>query len=205
MLPVESAKFITNPDYFAVIVFISPRSPQWPFVWALCQKAEGVCEGKDYYIAAFLLKEYSIRILASICHITQEWKTAHLFVRQKEVGHIYSIRWLDCYFKSLKCANPNAWCLDLTKEPEKLFIPSNYTITINLESDALAEDKPERKRHNNLYICPCKQLSSYKWGSIEIPINLKDQFQAFAVERGMADCPNFDIQNFKPVVETVNI
>lgn len=207
MLPAESANLITDPDYFAVIVFISPRSPQWPFVWALCQRAEGISEGKDYYAAAFMCKEHSIRILASICHITQDWKTAHLFVKQKEIAHIYSIKWLDCYFQSLKCDNSDAWCFDLTRAPRKIDDPINveYTITININPQALAEKKAERIKYNELFICPCKQLANYNWGKFELPLNLAEQFQAFAVEKGVAECPNFNIDNFRPVYETINI
>lgn len=207
MLPAESVDFITNPDYFAVIVFISPRSSQWPFVWALCQRADGISKGKNYYAAAFMCKEYSIRILTSICHITQDWKTAHLFVKQKEIAHIYSIKWLDCYFKSLKCNNTNAWCFDLTRAPRKIDDPIDmeYTITINMGPHSLAEKKAERIKYNELFVCPCKQLSHYNWGKLELPLSPKEQLQAFAVERGIAECPNFDIDNFKPVYETITL
>ena len=43
------------------------------------------------------------------------------------------------------------------------------------------------------------------WGKIELPVDLKDQFQALAVERGLSSCPHFDMTQFKPLYETVTL
>lgn len=207
MLPAESAKFINNPDFFAAIIFQSPRSPQWPLVWGLCQGADAVAEGKGYYAAAFYCTESSLETLTSICHITQEWKTAHLFVRKKKIAHIYSIKWVSCFLKSLKCNDNLAWCLDITRAPSRIndFTSLDHTITVNLNPNAVVEKKPERIAIQELFVCPCKQLSAFTWGKVELPVSLKAQFQAFAVEKGFIECPNFDIEQFKPVYATINL
>lgn len=207
MLPAESFKFVNNTDFFAAIIFQSPRSPQWPIVWGLCQSADAISEGKGYYAAAFYCTENSLETLTSICHITQEWKTAHLFVRKKKIAHIYSVRWVNCFLKSLKCPGNLAWCLDITRAPKRIddFTSLDHTITINLVSTPFAERKPDRIVAQELFICPCKQLSAFPWGKMELPVPLKEQFHAFAVERGFIDCPNFDIEEFRPVFDTYDI
>ena len=206
-LPADSAQFVNNPDFFAAMIFLSPRSPQWPLVWGLCQSADAIAEGKGYYAAAFYCKERSIETLTSICHITQEWKTAHLFVKRKKIAHIFSIKWIHCFLQSFQCDNPAAWCLDITKAPRRLndFTELDHTFTINMSPDALAERRPERVAVRELFVCPCKQLAPLPWGKIELPVDLKDQFQAFAVERGLNSCPHFDMTQFKPLHETVTI
>lgn len=206
MLPTESVQFVNNPDFFAVIIFMSPRSPQWPLVWGLCQGADAIAEGKEYYAAAFRFSPESLETLTSICHVTQEWKTAHLFVKKRKIAHIYSVRWVGCFLKSLKCTEPLAWCLSVTKAPRRRsdFSTRDFTITINTTINSIVEEKPEKVEVQELFVCPCRELAAHTWGKAEIPISLKGQFQAFAVERGFSDCPHFNIEQFKAVHTVVD-
>lgn len=207
MLPIESFKFINNNDFFAAIIFLSPRSPQWPLVWGLCQGADAISEGKGYYAAAFCFSPESLETLTSICHITQGWKTAHLFIKKKKIAHIYSVRWVGCYLNSLKCTDPMAWCLSVTTAPRRIndFSSLDFSITINTTTNSIVEEKPEKVAVQELFVCPCRELSAHSWGKAEVPISFKGQFQAFAVARGFSECPHFDIEQFKPVYSTVTV
>ncbi len=207
MFPEKSLQLITNDDFFAAIVFLSPRSPQWPLVRGLSMQADAVMEDKKVLTVAFRKTSESIRLLASICEISQDWKSTHIFIQKQKISYIYSVNWLSCYLKSLQCDEPLSWCLSITQGPRRLndFGERNLCLHINIDSlkEPLQEKKPEEVDFREHFICPCKKISGYLWGYRELPISLKSQLQAFAVERGYVQCPNFDIDHFKPVFDTI--
>lgn len=204
MIPDEFVPMLYGNDFFAALLFQSPRSPRWKFVKKLCERADATAEGDDFFIAAFRKEQNSLRLLATIADMVYEWKTARLFVQKKEITYIYNLKWLECYFKSLECEDQCAWCLDVTTAPN----PINDVTSLDYRIDVFIHDdvptlpdiqRAERIEFKAHYICPCKQLAHYKWGFLELPSTLKSQFQAFAVEQGYADCPNFDLEQFKQI------
>lgn len=207
MISENGIQLITNNDFFAAIAFIAPRSPQWQLVRGLCMQADAISEDKGNLTAAFLKKRESIQLFAAICDISQNWKSAHIFLQKQKISYIFSIKWLQCYLKSLQCADKLAWCLSITKGPRRLNDFRDMTINLVIETtpDPIAERKAEEFFLEEHFICPCRNISAYNWGYKELPSPLKNQLQAFAVSEGYADCPNFDIEEFRPVFDTHDI
>ena len=207
-MPTETEiQLLTSDEFFAAIAFVAPRSPQWPLVRGLCQQADGIAVDKNNVTVAFRKKRESIQLFIVICDIVQQWKSAHIFVQKKKISYVFSVKWLQCYLKSLQCDDKLAWCLHITKGPKPISDFSELTLTLIIEQNPypLAEKKPEQVDFEEHFICPCRNLSHYNWGHRELPSSMKHQFQAFAVEQGYADCPNFDIDEFKAVFNTKEI
>lgn len=207
MVSEKSAQLICSNDFFAAICFQAPRSPQWPLVRGLCMQADAIAEDKGMLTVAFFKRTESIKLLSVICNMVQGWKSAHIFIHKQKIVHIFSVKWLDCYLKSLQCADWMAWCLAITKGPRRLndFRDLSLRIIIDTNPNPVELSKPEEIFLEEHFICPCRQISAYSWGHRELPSSLKDQLQAFAVERGFSDCPNFDIEQFEPVYPTVTV
>lgn len=206
-MPKQDIQLITNSDFFAAISFLSPRSPQWPLVRGLCMQADAISEDKGNLTVAFLKKKESLQLFAAICEIAQDWKSAHIFVQKRKITYIYNVKWLSCYLKSLQCDDKLAWCLTITKGPRQLndLRDATIRIVVNTDPSSIVEQEAEEVLFEEHFICPCKNISSYNWGHRELPSPLKYQLQAFAVDRGVEDCPNFDIEMFRPVFETHDV
>lgn len=204
MISEKGIQLIANNDFFAAIAFLSPRSPQWPLVRGLCMQADAIAEEKGNLTVAFLKKRESIQLFAAICDIAQDWKSAHIFIQKQKISYVFSVKWLSCYLKSLQCEDKLAWCISITKGPRRLndFRDMTYNIIIETTQNPIAEQKPEEIFLEEHFICPCRNLSAYNWGQRELPSPLKYQLQAFAVAQGYADCPNFNIEEFRPVFRT---
>lgn len=198
----KEIELIVDENFFATLTFISPRSPQWELVRQLCYKADKVIEYKKNLTAGFLNNKKSIQLLVNICDIVSNWKTVHLFVNQRKIGYIYSLRWLSCYLNSLQCHDKRAWCLTVMEVPKRIQFEASITIKIDLEN---IEEQVENITIKDPCISPCKQISNYRWGYRELPTDIKYQFQAAAIEQGYASCPNFNIDEFAPIFPTMDI
>lgn len=199
---------IYGDTYFAAILFTSPRSPKWKMVKALCEQADAVAEYGDSFVVAFHKKKESLQLLAVIADMVYTWKSAQIFVQRRKIAYLFSLKWLPCYFESLPCEHL-AWCLAVTKAPKPLDFCSSNSLTMNIvvnyNSPAELERQAEKVVVEERFVCPCKKLSDYRWGTLELPSSLKDQFHAFAVEQGYAECPNFDIEHFKQLSPPIDV
>lgn len=206
-LPEPHLNLLYNQDFFAAILFQSPRSPQWKLVRRLCEQADAVAAGGGYFVAAFRKKKESLQLLAVICDMIYTWRSAQIFVQRRKVQYLFSLKWLPCFLKSLPC-EPLAWCLAVTDAPKPLdfFAPTIVTLEISLvTTQSEGNQKPEPGTVENHFVCPCKELARYKWGVLELPAGLKEQFHAYAIELGYAECPNFDLEHFKPLAPPLDV
>lgn len=158
-------------DAHYAMVFIKPKSDNWPLVREMCQKWGTVHEDKGAYFAFFNGDMRSLRGLQAIFRLTYEWKSALLFIGGEWVMNHSLGAWLDCYVQSAHAINASAYCL---QEASTYF-------------------------YNNMpsYISPCRFLTSLGKLSNAVPASLHEQVQALAVTAGVFRCPNFNLENFK--------
>ncbi|MDR1398116.1 MAG: hypothetical protein LBJ14_10360 [Desulfarculales bacterium] len=76
---------------------------------------------------------------------------------------------------------------------EGLWVPSEQTII------RFVKICSPQTRGGSHFVSPCKKIGEYRWGYLELPSSLKDQFYTHVIEQGYAECPNFDLEQFKEI------
>jgi hypothetical protein len=153
-----------------VLVFIKPRSANWPVVLEVCQKFSYYTEKNGVVFAAFDNSLCALKALNNIFQMIAGWASALLFV-DGEQERLHRMAWTDCYIRSIHAVSRGAYCLKPSYAP--------------FSSDAA---------HH--FISPCRLISVYNVTERH-PASLVDQVQALGVESGCFRCPNFNASNFK--------
>lgn len=153
-----------------IIVFIKPKSANWPLVQSLCQKVGGLREMQGFSYAEFDDTLYELTILNTITNLINGWHSAFIFVNGLYDEQWRLIGWLGCYIRSLDAINPQAYCLKAISFSQ----------------------------HDQFIQCisPCRILNIYGISTFH-PAPFEDQIQALAVEEGYFRCPHFNAENFR--------
>ena len=148
------------------------------------QSYQAAVDGQLFTICLVdLLSARDCELAKNVAELASNWKGFSIIYKGQTLSNFYAATTvLPCIKNAIQCNNPQANCLERIQETR--FIKNHPYFGPKLVKFDI--------------VVPCKQAAfAFYDHLIGIPIN--DQYQAYAVERGVNWCPFFDLNSLKKV------